>query len=242
MQVVILAGGLGTRLRPLTLSVPKPMVLVAGKPFLEYEILNLKRGGFRNFVICTGYRTEAIEEYFGDGSKIGVSIDYSRDGDSLLGPAGALKHAAKLIEEQFMVTYGDSFLRIDFSAFKKAFRSSGKLGMMSVLENHDEFGKSDIVVRGGLVTDYNKSNQKPGMNWINYGATMLQKNALNFIPDSTEVGEEQFYWMLIERGELAAFVTPNRFYEIGTLSGLSQFRQFLAQNPVNFLAQERPAQ
>lgn len=230
MQAVILAGGLGTRLRPLTNDVPKPMVRILGRPFLEYELIYLNRSGFSEFIICTGYKAKTIQDYFGDGSKIGVSISYSEDGEKQLGPAGALKNASGLIEDEFMVTYGDSFLRLDYSTFEKSFRSKGKLGMMSVLENHDEFGKSDIVVRDGLVVDYDKSNRSGQMKWINYGATLLRRQSLDFIPANVVCGEEQFYRELILRKELGAFETFDRFYEIGTISGLGQFEKFISEN------------
>jgi N-acetyl-alpha-D-muramate 1-phosphate uridylyltransferase len=231
MQAVILAGGLGTRLRPLTDEVPKPMVLVKGRPFLEYELLYLSRNDFSTFIICTGYKANIIEDYFGDGSRFGISISYSEDGDKKLGPAGAMKKASELLEQEYMVTYGDSFLRLDYSAFEESFHSKGKLGMMSVLENHNQFGRSDIMVRNGMIAEYDKSRQSPEMNWINYGATMLRKKSLDFIPESAEFDEMQFYGELIKRNELAAFETFDRFYEIGTMSGLGQFEKFISENP-----------
>ena len=215
----------------MTLEVPKPMVLVAGRPFLDYELRLLKKNGFRDFVICVGYRADQIERYFGDGSRIGISIIYSNDGEKQLGPSGALTNAASLLDEEFMVTYGDAFLRMDYKRFDEKFRSCGKLGMMAVLENHNRFGKSDIVVRDGLVVRYDKINQPPDMNWINFGATMLKKRALDEVPNSRELGEEQFYQALIAKRELAAFETTDRFYEIGTLSSLNEFEEFISENP-----------
>jgi NDP-sugar pyrophosphorylase family protein len=207
------------------------MVRVAGRPFLEYELRLLKKNGIRDFVISIGYKAEVIEEYFSDGESLGISISYSDDGERKLGPAGAIKNAADLLEREFMVIYGDTFLQMDFQRFEKEFRSSGKLGMMSVLENNNRFGKSDIAVSEGLVTEYDKKQQKKEMSWINYGASMLQKRALDYIPPSTEVGEEAFYQKLISKGELAAFVTFTRFYEIGSISALREFEMFTQDNP-----------
>lgn len=199
MQTVILAGGLGTRLRPFTQNMPKPMVPVAGKPFLDRELRVLKKYGFREFVLCVGYRSSMIESYFGDGHALNISILYSEDGEKQLGPAGALRKAARYLQREFMVTYGDSFLQLDYAEFIDKFHSSGKLGMMAVLENHDNYGKSDIVVQKGLVTKYDKRGMDPDMIWINYGATLLRKEALDFIPESMAVDEEQFYRELIRR-------------------------------------------
>jgi NDP-sugar pyrophosphorylase family protein len=234
MQAVILAGGLGTRLRPLTLSVPKPMVEISGKPFLDYEIRHLKQNGFDDFLIAIGYKGEMIRNHFKEGRELGVSIAYSYDGKKQLGPAGALKNAADLLDKEFMVTYGDSFLRLDYSKFIDAFHSSGRLGMMSVLENRNKFGRSDLVVSEGLVTKYDKKNQSNGMNWINYGATILQKKSLNYIPDNSVCGEVEFYGKLIAERQLAAFETHDRFYEIGTPAGLKEFEDFLSKNPQQF--------
>ncbi len=228
---MILAGGLGTRLRPLTNEVPKPMVRVAGKPFLEYELRLLSNNRFSDFVLCVGYKADVIKQYFGDGGQLGVSIVYSDDGEKQLGPAGALKNASKFLEGEFLVTYGDAFLQMDYRRFQEEFRSSGKLGMMAVLENHNKYGKSDIALKDGLITEYDKVNQTPKMAWINYGATILQKKSLDLIPSFSGIGEEQFYRELIERKELAVFLTFNRFYEIGTISGLRDFERFLSENP-----------
>jgi N-acetyl-alpha-D-muramate 1-phosphate uridylyltransferase len=230
LQAVILAGGLGTRLRPLTENMPKPMVPVAGKPFLDRELIFLKKNGFREFVICVGYRSSMIKDYFEDGHALNISIVYSEDGEKQLGPAGALRKAASYLQGEFLVIYGDSFLRLDYAAFTSKFHSSRKMGLMAVLENHNKFGKSDLVVQNGLVTKYDKSGMTPGMTWINYGASLLRKEALDFIPDSVAVGEEQFYGELIRRKELAAFQTYERFYEIGTIGGLREFETFVSQN------------
>lgn len=234
MQAVILAGGLGTRLRPLTLSMPKPMVQILGRPFLDYELCYLRKNGFDEFVICIGYKGDAIRNYFADGREFSVSIQYSEDGPTQLGPAGALKSASPLLADEFMVTYGDSFLRIDYQGFENAFHLSERLGMMSVLENYNQFGKSDLVVKHGLVTEFNKEKQSDEMKWINYGATLLRKKALDAIPNYQSYGEEQFYNQLIARKELAAFEVRDRFYEIGTPAGLGQFEKFLSENPEIF--------
>ena len=234
MQAVILAGGLGTRLRPLTENIPKPMVLVAGRPFLDRELHFLKKNGFREFVICAGYRSSVIKDYFEDGHALDISIVYSEDGEKQLGPAGALRKAASHLQREFMVTYGDSFLQLDYLTFIDKFHSSEKLGMMAVLENYNKYGKGDIVVQNGMVTKYDKSGMAPDMTWINYGATLLRRQALDLIPESMAVGEEQFYGELIRRKELAAFPTHERFYEIGTIAGLREFENFILQKPELF--------
>jgi N-acetyl-alpha-D-muramate 1-phosphate uridylyltransferase len=226
MQAAILVGGLGTRLGPMTQSVPKPMVVVAGKPFLEHEIGLLKRRGIRDFVLCVGYLGEKVEAHFGDGGRLGVRVRYSYDGPKLLGPAGALKRAEPLLEELFFVTYGDAYLRADYRGMMRALVASGKLGAMAVYENHNKYGKSDVALSEGLVVRYDKKGG--GMEWVNFGVSALRKRALSLIPPGRECGEEEFYGELIKRRELVAFPVGDRFYEIGTPDSLKEFERFIS--------------
>ena len=227
MQIAILAGGLGTRLRPITNKLPKPMVPVNGKPFLEHELRMLKSKGFDDFVLCVGYLGSVIEKYFASGEKLGVKISYSYDGENLKGPAGALKNAEPLLNELFFVTYGDAFLELDYGKILEKFSSANKLGLMVVFENHNRFGKSDLVVKNGSVTKYSKTMQTPEMVWINYGVSLLRRKALALIPKKGEVGEEEFYGKLIQAKELLAYETKERFYEIGTPESLGEFERYL---------------
>ena len=226
MQAAILVGGLGTRLGSLTRSVPKPMVVVAGKPFLEHELLLLREQGISDFVMCVGYLGEKVEDHFGDGSRWGVRVRYSYDGPKLLGPAGALKRAEPLFDEFFFVTYGDAYLRADYKGMMRTLVDSGKLGAMAVYENHDRYGKSDVALGKGLVVRYDKGGR--GMDWVNFGVSALRKGGLSFIPPAKECGEEEFYGELIKREELLAFQVPERFYEIGTPASLKEFGRFIS--------------
>ena len=230
MQAAVLVGGLGTRLGALTRTVPKPMLLVNGKPFLEHEIGLLKRSGIDDLVLCVGHLGEKVEGHFGDGSKWGVRVRYSYDGPKLMGPAGALKRAEPLLEDRFFVTYGDAYLRADYRKLMKALVESGKLGAMAVYENHDRFGKSDVVVEAGQVVRYDKKGGE-GMDWVNFGVSALTRRALAFIPAGKACGEEEFYGELIKRHELLAFPVDERFYEIGSPSSLEEFARFISSQP-----------
>jgi N-acetyl-alpha-D-muramate 1-phosphate uridylyltransferase len=227
MQAAILVGGLGTRLGSITRSVPKPMVLVGGKPFLEHEIGLLKGSGIADFVLCVGHLGEKVEAHFGDGSRWGVRVRYSYDGPELLGPAGALKRAEPLLGEHFFVTYGDAYLRMDYKRMMNALLASGKMGMMAVYENHGRYGRSDVVVSGGSVARYDKGGGG-GMEWVNFGVSALRRRALGLIPEGEEFGEEAFYGELIRREELLAFPVGDRFYEIGTPESLVEFERFIS--------------
>ena len=143
----------------MTESIPKPMIPVHGRPFLEHEILLLKSHGIRDFVLCIGYLGEQIENYFGDGKKLEVNIEYSHDGPDLLGPAGALKRAAPALNDSFFVTYGDAYLRLDYQRVMEYFLHSEKLGLMVVYENKNKYGKSDLAVKDGYVIRYDKKSQ-----------------------------------------------------------------------------------
>jgi len=228
MQAAILAGGLGTRLRPLTETIPKPMISIHGKPFLEYELLLLRSHGITDFVLCVGYLEEKIEGYFRDGRELGINLRYSHDGPELLGPAGALRKAESYLEDVFFVTYGDAYLRLDYQRVMKYFLSKERLGLMTVLENKNAYGKSDLVVQDGYVTKYDKKRNVEHMNWINFGVSILRKNALEVIPRAKECGEEEFYGKLIEKKELLAYPVTERFYEIGNANSLREFEKFIA--------------
>jgi N-acetyl-alpha-D-muramate 1-phosphate uridylyltransferase len=240
MQAVILAGGLGTRLRPLTETVPKALIPVRGRPFVDYQLDLLKKSDIDDFVFCVGHLGEMIQRHLGDGSAYGCSIRYSYDGPRLLGPAGALRRAERLLQDRFFVTYGDAYLRAPYGDMMDALGSSGKLAVMSVYRNENKFGKSDIVVKGGAVVGYDKSNRVEGMDWINYGVTALRKEALVLIPDGEFCDEEAFYWSLIKRKELLAFEVKERFYEIGTPASLSEFEDFIGKQSMGLPSSDPP--
>ena len=227
MQAVVLTGGLGTRLRPVTQAIPKAMIEVRGRPFLEYELALLGSEGVDDVVLCVGYLGEVIESHFGDGSALGLKMRYSWDGPRLLGPAGALKRAEPFLGGEFFVTYGDAYLRAPYRSMMDSFLSSGKLAMMATYRNENRHGRSDIAVRGGHVVRYEKKGTRR-MSWINFGVTALQKRALALIPRDVEYGEEEFYGELIARRELLSYPVSRRFYEIGNPASLAEFARFAA--------------
>jgi NDP-sugar pyrophosphorylase family protein len=229
MQAVIMAGGLGTRLGPLTREVPKPLVLVNGVPFMELELRHLRENGVDEIVICVGYLGELVETTIGDGTRFGLTARYSFDGPELLGVAGALKNAERLLRDTFLVTYGDSFLTLDYRALMERLSRSKALGVMAVYRNEGRHGRSDVDVRGGRVVAYDKGGERK-LRWINFGVTALKKQALVRVPRGRVCGEEEFYGRMISRRELLAFPVKKRFYEIGTPESLREFEKFAAKN------------
>lgn len=227
--VLILAGGRGTRLGQLTDDLPKALVAVAGRPFLEHPLALLRESGAGRIVIAVGYRSELIERTLGDGRQLGLQITYAHDGPSLLGTAGAIRGALPVLGEQFLVLYGDTYLRIDYQRFAAAHRARGLLGSMSVLRNHGQLSRSNAVVRGRLVTAFDKHTPPAGAEWIDYGLLAFQACVFegDGPEDLSDVTSE-----LANRRELAAFKAKERFYEIGTPEALAETEQFLRTHSV----------
>jgi len=230
--MVILAGGLGTRLRPLTSEVPKALIPIGGKPFLHHQIDLLKRRGIRDIVLCVGHLGDRVKDYFGDGRWLGVRIKYSEEESQLLGTAGAIKNAEPLLRDEFFLMYGDSYLMIDYREIMRYFRRFDRLGLMVVWRNVDRFERSNVMVEGNLVTAYNKDQKSPDMVYINYGLSVLRKEALAFIPAGRPFSQEDFYQILIDQGELLTFEVEQRFYEIGSPKGLEEFGMLIASGGV----------
>ena len=232
MQVVILAGGLGTRLGALTKTIPKSMVRVCEKPFLEYQINLLKKNNLFEIVLCVGHLRNEIINYFGDGAKLGVKLSYIVEERTLLGTAGALRNAENLLEDDFMIMNGDSYLMIDYNEVTKAYKIAGKLGLMVVYQNYDKFDKSNVAIDSGLVIKYDRLHRTPEMVYIDYGLTILNKKSIAFIPQGKKYDLDNVYRDLIKIVELSAFQTQTRFYEIGSIKGLNEFSQMIESSTI----------
>lgn len=229
MQVAILAGGQATRLMPLTQETPKSMIQIHGRPFLEYQLESLERGGVKDVVLCVGYLGEQIEKYFCDGRKFGAHIEYSYDGDKLLGTAGALKNAERLLEDEFFIMYGDSYLFLDFFVILSYFRKLDKLGLMVVYKNYDQYDTSNVVIDGNLVKKYSKKEKRKDMVYIDYGASVLRKKALELVPPNRVYSLEELFNQMIKQEELLAYEVNKRFYQIGSPEGLAEFQKYISQ-------------
>lgn len=223
MQMVILCGGLATRLGKLAKDSPKSMIEIEGKPFLEYQIENLINHSFEDVLLCVGHLSEKIENYFGDGKEFGIDIKYSYDGEKPLGPIGALKNAEPLIEDMFFIMYGDSYLSVDFQKVYTNFMQDNKLGLMVVYKNLDKFDKSNIKIENDIVVGYGEKDSE----YIDYGTSILRKKALDIIPKNTFYTTGQFFSDLIKKRELLAYESTKRFYHIGNPDALEEFRNFI---------------
>lgn len=226
MQVVILAAGLGTRLRPLTYDIPKPMVPIRGKPFLEYQLELIKKNGFKDIVICISRLGlgEVIKNHFGAGEKLKVNIAYSIE-DKPGGTGGALKNAENLLENEFLLLYGDSLLDIDYPALVEYFHKHGKMGTIVVFNNKPKIISNNTEInKKNQVINYNKNKEGPA-NCVEAGVLAFKKDILNFIPAKTPFSlEEELFPVLIDKNELMAYTTSQKFYDIGTFESLEIFK------------------
>jgi len=222
LPVAILAGGLATRLRPLTEKIPKLLVEVAGEPFFSHQLRLLKKNGLTRIVVCVGHLGGMIVEQYGDGSRWGVQIDYSFDGDKLLGTGGALIRALPGLGDSFYVLYGDSYLPVDYQAVGRAFLSSGRLGLMTVFENHGAYDTSNVWFEGGRIMSYSKQDRLPQMRHIDYGLGLFHAAAFAGCPRDAVVDLAAVQTDLCRRGELAGYELKQRFYEIGSPAGLKE--------------------
>jgi N-acetyl-alpha-D-muramate 1-phosphate uridylyltransferase len=229
IPVAILAGGLATRLRPLTEKVPKSLVEVAGRPFAEWQLELLGEQGIERVVYCLGHLGERVAAALGDGSRYGVRCEYVFDGERLLGTGGALRNALPRLGDLFFVLYGDSYLPIEFSPVAEAFARSGKAGLMTVYENGDQWDRSNVALRGGEIVRYDKRYREPAMRHIDYGLGILTRAALEPYPPDQYLELEKVYQDLITENQLAAYVVAERFYEVGSFVGLQELNDLLSQ-------------
>jgi len=245
LAVAILAGGLATRLRPLTEAIPKSLVEVAGEPFVVHQLELLRRARIERVALCIGYLGGMVRDVVGDGSRWGLRVSYSEDGPRLLGTGGALRQALPLLGDAFFVLYGDSYLRTDYAAVESAFRASGKKGLMTVLGNENRWDRSNVVFEGGQILRYDKKDADSRMRHIDYGLGALQASVFerygngngsrNGNGSGNGTGSEgpldlaAVYRDLVAEDELAGFEVAERFYEIGSPEGLEETRALLSE-------------
>jgi NDP-sugar pyrophosphorylase family protein len=225
--IAILAGGLATRLRPVTETIPKALIEVAGEPFLAHQLRLLRQNGFERVVLLVGYLGEQIQAFAGDGSNFGLQVEYVFDGPRLLGTAGALRRALPVLGDEFAVIYGDSYLRCDYAAAIEAFRTSGRQGLMTVYRNEGLWDTSNVEFASGRILAYDKSNRTLAMQHIDYGLGAFRSAAFDDVPEGVPYDLATVYRQLLTRGELAAWESHERFYEIGSVEGIADLGRFL---------------
>jgi NDP-sugar pyrophosphorylase family protein len=223
--IAILAGGLGTRLGDRSRDTPKALMPVAGQPFIFHQLRLLADHGARRVILCVGHLGQRIADAVGDGANFGLDVRYSFDGARPIGTAAALRQALDLLGDAFLVTYGDTYLRVDYAAVEARFEASHLPARMTVLRNDGAWGESNAVYDDGRVTAYDKRVTPVGATWIDYGLLAFQKDALDDETGPSDLAE--VCAQLAARGELAGYVARERFYEIGTPEGLAVTDAFL---------------
>jgi NDP-sugar pyrophosphorylase family protein len=232
LPVAILAGGLATRLRPLTEQVPKILLDVAGRPFAEHQVELLRHHGISKVVFCLGYLGEQVVDALGDGERWQMTFRYLFDGPQLAGTGGALRRALPELGGAFFVMYGDSYLNCDFKAIEASFRASGKPGLMTVLRNDDRWDRSNVELDRGHIVRYDKAPGETKMHHIDYGLGVLTPAAFEpWQDDERPFDLVAVYQRLITNGELAGYEVNERFYEIGSQEGLEETRALLEARP-----------
>lgn len=218
--VAILAGGLATRLRPITETIPKALVDVAGKPFIVRQLNYLREQGISRVVLCIGYLGDMVRELVGSGESFGLNVSYSEDGPNLLGTGGALTKAIPLLGDQFFVLYGDSFLPVNFSAVQEAYQLSKQQALMTVLKNQNQWDKSNVLFVDGRLLEYNKRAPRAEMTYIDHGLGVVSASVLKQRPVGQAFDLADVYQDLSLKGQLAGLEVHERFYEIGSHTGL----------------------
>lgn len=226
-QLVLLAGGKATRLRPVTETIPKSMLEVAGRPFIAHQLELIRNNGIEKVLICASFLGEQIEDYAVDGSKFGLSVEYSFDGDELLGTGGAIKNALKKLDEQFFVMYGDSYLITDFKDINEYFFAQNKPALMTVHRNEGKWDNSNVQFEDGVLLKYDKVNRTSDMRHIDYGLGILSKTAFESFSGKRVFDLSEVYVKLLANGQLAGYEVIERFYEIGSFAGLEETDAYL---------------
>jgi NDP-sugar pyrophosphorylase family protein len=229
--VAILVGGLSTRLRPMTDKTPKALLSVAGEPFLTHQLRLLYSQRLRKIVLCVGYLGEMIKTQVGDGSALGMQVDYSFDGRSLLGTGGAVKRALPKLGDQFLVLYGDSYMPVDYSAIVEAFVLSGKPALMTVFENKGRWDASNVWFEDGTIRCYDKKMRTAEMRHIDYGIAVLSAEVFAPLPNDAAFDLADVYRRLVSEQKMAAYEVTQRFYEIGSREGLAELDSVLREKP-----------
>jgi len=226
LPVAILSGGLATRLRPTTETIPKAMIDIHGEPFIAHQLRLLSRAGVERVVVCVGYLGEVIEEFAGDGRRFGLQVSYSRDGAKPRGTAGAVRHALPLLGEQFLVLYGDSYLPCDYQAVQQAFIRCGLPGLMTVFRNRNQWESSNVEFAGGQIAAYDKRTPTAAMEYVDYGLSAFHASVFSAgAEEATDL--TAVFQGLIGQRTLAGLEVKERFYEVGSWEGIRALQGFL---------------
>jgi len=229
LPLAILAGGFATRLGNLARNIPKCLIEINGRPFVDWQLDLLKAKGYSDFVFCISYKSELVQNYLGDGSSRGIQIRYSLDGNVQLGTGGAIRAALPLLGNEFGVLYGDSFLPTDYSKIESKFQNSSRPALMTVYKNENKYDASNVEFREGSVMKYKKGINDPKMQHIDYGLSFFRRSAFPLLEREGAFDLSDTYHLLSSSQMLEGFEVFERFYEIGSIKGIKEFSEFLGR-------------
>lgn len=227
LPLAILAGGFATRLGDLTKEIPKCLIKINGRPFIDWQLDLLIKNGYSDFIFCLSYKSEAVQQYLGDGSSRGVKFQYSLDGETQLGTGGAIQKALPMLGEAFGVIYGDSYLPINYFAVEKEFLNSRVRALMTLFENKDQFDLSNVEYLDGVLVNYEKGKNDKKMHHIDYGLTYFKEDTFSLWADQSAFDLSEFCHKLAKDGHLRGVEVFERFYEIGSVQGIKDFSEYL---------------
>ena len=227
LPIVILAGGLGTRLHPLTKTIPKSMVKINGIPFIEYQLKLLAKQACEEVILCVSYKSEVIQDFVGDGSRYGLLIKYSHDGSDQLGTGGAIIKALPLLGDNFIVLYGDSFLPTSLKTIAEAHLQGSKSATMAVFRNNNNYDASNVLFSNGNLKFYSKTKPNQLYTHIDYGITVFKKCIFKRYITEQSLDLADVCSELSAISDLAGFEVFERFYEVGSPSGIEDFSDFV---------------
>ena len=231
-SMVIITGGLATRLRPLTETIPKALIDINDEPFVAHQLRLLKKRGIERIVMCVGFLGEQIVDFVGDGSRFGLQVSYLFDGPTLLGTAGAIKRALPLVDDNFFVLNGDSYLPCDYAAVQETFVKSKKAGLMTVFHNEGKWDTSNVEYGDDSIIMYDKVNRTTRMLHIDYGLEIFNKKAFDIVPENEPFDLVPVYQALLAKKQLAAHEVKERFYENGSFAGIAELEHYLSKQSV----------
>ena len=225
-QIVIIAGGLGSRLGKLTQKTPKALIKIDKKPFIYYQLNQLSKQGFKKVVICVGYLGDKIKKYVGNGKKFNLNIKYSHENKKLLGTAGCIRKAIPSLEDNFFVTYGDTYLPVNFKNIQKSFEKQNAKALIAVYKNDNKLGSSNVCFKGKNIF-YQKNSKSKKMNFIEYGVSVFSKEIFTESKFKNLSDLSDMLSLLSKRKKLKHYVVKKRFYEIGSNVGLKETKNYL---------------
>ncbi len=233
--VIILAGGLATRLHPITDKIPKALIEVGGRPFIEHQLELLQSHGIQTAIISAWYKGEMIREFVGDGRRFGIHVQYVFDGDKPLGTGGAIRNALPMLNGPFFVLYGDSYLPCAYADIQSFFDSHAQSGLMTVYRNDSKWDTSNVEMMNGKILSYDKKNRTTHMEFIDYGLGLFKPEVFANLPAGQAIDLAEIYQKLLTDQDLLAYEVKQRFYEIGSFEGLHELDDLLTNNPNQFL-------